>query len=463
MALMVSISGIRGVVGPDLTPEIVVKYSSAFAEYCNRGPIILGRDGRVTGKLLGNIISSSLLAAGSDVIALGVCPTPTVQLAVEKAKVPGGISITASHNPIEWNGMKFVSASGLFLNEEENKKLWALADSPVHSYATWNTQGKHTSDTSYLDLHVREVLSLPYLNAVSIQRKKFKVVVDCVNGAGGLIVPKLLRELGCEVVEMNCDASGLFAHTPEPIPENLGDLCARVKYERADIGLAVDPDADRLVLINEKGEPLGEEYTIATVVKFVLEKESMLISQSKVQSSKSHCVVVNQSTTRAVDDIAKKFGVEVVRTPVGEINVTGKMKELNALIGGEGSGGVILPKLHLGRDSLVGAALVLQFLADFGGPISELKKTLPQYEITKGRITLGTLNANERLHQVVSRYSKEGRVSHIDGVKIDFADSWVHLRKSNTEPIIRIIAEAPTKTEADTLVKKFQDEIMRNH
>ncbi len=460
---MISISGIRGVVGPELTPETVVKYSSAFAEYCNRGPVILGRDGRATGKLLGNIISSTLLAAGCDVIALGICPTPTVQLAVEKAKVPGGISVTASHNPVEWNGMKFIASSGLFLNAGENRKLWALADNPVRIYAAWDRQGKHVSDPSFLDLHIREVLSLPYINSTSIKRKKFKVVVDAVNGAGGIVIPKLLRELDCTVVEMNCDASGIFAHTPEPIPENLGDLCARVKQERADLGIAVDPDADRLVLINEKGEPLGEEYTIATVVNFVLGKEASSSKKTKGKSSPPYTIVVNQSTTRAIDDIAKHYGAEVVRTPVGEINVTGAMKELNALIGGEGSGGVILPKLHLGRDSLVGTALVMQALADFDGPISEFKKTLPQYEITKGRITLGTMNANDRLRQVIDRYAKNGRISNMDGVKIDFPHSWVHLRKSNTEPIIRIIAEAPTKPEANSLVKKFQDEILRNH
>ena len=463
MALMVSISGIRGIVGSELTPEVAVKYASAFAEYCNRGTIVLGRDGRVTGKLLGNIISSTLLSAGCDVLALGISPTPTVQLAVERSKAPGGISITASHNPIEWNGMKFISHSGLFLNTEENKKLWAIAENPVRSYAEWDKQGKHTADSSFIDLHIREVLSLPYLDVTSIQRKKFKVVVDCVNGAGGIIVPALLRELGCEVIEMNCDASGLFAHTPEPIPENLRDLCARVQHEKANLGIAIDPDADRLVLINEKGEPLGEEYTIAAVVKFVLEKETSQSLKSKTQSPKPHKVVVNQSTTRAIDDIARQYGAELTRTPVGEINVTTKMKELNAIIGGEGSGGVILPKLHLGRDSLAGTALVLQYLADFGGSISELKKTLPQYEITKGRVTLGTLDANERMRQAVLRHAQNGRVSEIDGVKIDFSDSWVHLRKSNTEPIIRIIAEAPTKREADALVKTFHDEIMRNH
>ncbi|HEY4612612.1 MAG TPA: phosphoglucosamine mutase, partial [Bacteroidota bacterium] len=358
---MISISGVRGIVGPDLTPELAVKYASAFAEYCSRGTIVLGRDGRVTGKILGNIISSTLLAMGCDVMALGVCPTPTIQLAVEKARVQGGISITASHNPVEWNGMKFVASTGLFLNTEENKKLWAIADRPLRNYASWERQGKHSSNTDFIDLHVQEVLSLPYLTVANIRRKSFKVVVDCVNGAGGIVVPKLLRELGCTVIEMNCDASGLFAHTPEPIPENLGDLCVRVQQERADLGIAIDPDADRLVLIDERGVPLGEEYTIATVVKFILEKEASI-------SSKKHKVVVNQSTTRAIDDIANEYGAEVTRTPVGEINVTSAMKEIGATIGGEGSGGVILPKIHLGRDSLVGIALVLQYLADFGGP-----------------------------------------------------------------------------------------------
>ena len=456
MALMISISGVRGIVGPDLTPELAVKYASAFAEYCSRGTIVLGRDGRVTGKILGNIISSTLLAMGCDVMALGVCPTPTIQLAVEKARVQGGISITASHNPVEWNGMKFVASTGLFLNTEENKKLWAIADRPLRNYASWERQGKHSSNTDFIDLHVQEVLSLPYLTVANIRRKSFKVVVDCVNGAGGIVVPKLLRELGCTVIEMNCDASGLFAHTPEPIPENLGDLCVRVQQERADLGIAIDPDADRLVLIDERGVPLGEEYTIATVVKFILEKEASI-------SSKKHKVVVNQSTTRAIDDIANEYGAEVTRTPVGEINVTSAMKEVGATIGGEGSGGVILPKIHLGRDSLVGIALVLQYLADFGGPISGLKKTLPQYEITKGRVTFGTMDANERLRQIMTTYSNKGRISTLDGVKIDFDNSWVHLRKSNTEPIIRIIAEAPTKVQADDLAKKFQQEILRNH
>lgn len=452
MALMVSISGLRGIVGIDLTPDVAVKYASAFAEYCNRGTVVIGRDGRVTGKILGNVISSTLLAMGCDVTALGVCPTPTVQLAVEKARAAGGISITASHNSIEWNGMKFLAPTGLFLNADENKKLWAIAGNPQRNYASWDKQGKHIADTSILDLHIHEVVSLPYLHVSTIQRRRLNVVVDCVNGAGGVIVPKLLKELGCNVLEMNCDASGMFAHTPEPVPENLSDLCTRVRQEKADLGIAVDPDADRLVLINEKGEPFGEEYTIASIIKFVLGKES---------SPQSHKVVVNLSTTRAVDDIAESYGATVVRTPVGEINVASTMKEIGALVGGEGSGGVILPKVHLGRDSLVGIGLILQFLVDFGGPLSELKKTLPRYEITKGKVEIGNTDPERTLKRLGDKFSSTARITNTDGLKIDFADSWVHLRKSNTEPIIRIIAEAPTKNEASELVKTFTEEIFK--
>jgi phosphomannomutase len=460
MALMVSISGIRGVVGKDLTPEIAVRYASAFAEYCHGGTIVLGRDGRGTGKILGNIISSTLLSMGCDVVALGICPTPTVQLAVERLHAAGGISITASHNPIEWNGMKFIASSGLCLNEDENRQLWSIAERTQRTYAGWNTQGNHRADASMLDLHVREVLSLPYINATTVRQKAFKVVVDSVNGAGGVIIPTLLRQLGCEVIELNCDASGRFAHMPEPIPEHLGELCQRVKDERAHLGIAVDPDADRLVLITERGEPFGEEYTIATVVKFVLEKERE--SRPKVEGVGSRLrVVVNLSTTRAVDDIARTYGVEVYRTPVGEVNVATKMKEVGAIVGGEGSGGVIVPKVHLGRDSLVGIGLVLQYLAEFGGPISELKKSLPQYEISKGKIAIGTQDADTMLRRLEGTFAFEGPMTNTDGLKIDFPDSWVHLRKSNTEPILRIIAEAPTKSQADELVRKFTNAIVK--
>ncbi|HEV8539319.1 MAG TPA: phosphoglucosamine mutase, partial [Bacteroidota bacterium] len=270
MPLMVSISGIRGVVGASLTPDLVVKYSSAFAQYCKRGKIVIGRDGRITGKIIGNLVSSTLLSMGCDVVALGVAPTPTIQIAAEQLHAAGGISITASHNPLPWNGLKFIGSSGMFLNEEENRHLLSIVESQSFSYSTWDELGRHTSDDSFLRQHEDMVLNLPMLDQVKIKSRKFKVVVDCINCAGGLIVPVLLRRLGCEVIEMNCDVSGIFSHTPEPIPENLGELCSRVREEGADLGIAVDPDVDRLVLITEKGEPFGEEYTITAVVNFVL-------------------------------------------------------------------------------------------------------------------------------------------------------------------------------------------------
>lgn len=452
MSLMVSISGLRGVVGPSLTPEVIVRFTAAYAEYCNRGTIILGRDGRITGKSIGHIVSSTLLAMGCDVLALGVCPTPTVQLAVEKKKAAGGISITASHNPIEWNGLKFLAPTGLFLDADENQAFWSIAERQPRTYLPWDRQGRHTPDPGFLDEHIQNVLGLPYIDIKRVRQRELRVVVDCVNGAGGVIVPKLLREFGCDVVEMNCDVSGVFAHTPEPIPENLTDLCRRVKEEKADLGIAVDPDVDRLVLINEKGEPFGEEYTIANVVKFVLEKESS-------RSTKPGSVVVNLSTTRAVDDIAAGFGYKTVRTAVGEINVAKRMREIGAVVGGEGSGGVILPASHIGRDAPVGIGLTLQHLAEFGGTLSELKQTMPQYSITKGKIGVGKSNPDEALDRIKRKFSSAGSISTVDGLKIDFPTSWVHLRKSNTEPIIRIIAEAPTGQEADELVRSFTKEI----
>ena len=451
MALMVSISGIRGVVGETLTPETIVKYASAYAEFCNRGNIIIGRDGRITGKNVLDIVVSTLRQMGCNVTDLGICPTPTVALAVEKLKAAGGISITASHNPMIWNGLKFFAPTGLFLDADENRKFWQLAEHSA-KYVPWDKQGQYTLDENFLDDHINQVLSLSYIDAGKIRARKFKVVLDCVNSAGGIIVPRLLDKLGCEVIQLHCEVTGVFGHIPEPIPENLTALCSKVREVKADIGIAVDPDVDRLVLINEKGEPFVEEYTIATCVKFVLEK----FSNQKLQSQ---IVVVNLSTTRAVEDIAKQYNAITLRTPVGEINVAKKMKEVGAIIGGEGSGGVILPKVHIGRDAIVGIGLVLQCLMEFGGTMSELKAALPQYLITKGKIELGSLNADAILKRLQAKYSSTGIINTDDGLKIDFPEAWVHLRKSNTEPIIRIIAEAHTKAEADELVKKFTAEI----
>lgn len=441
--------------GETLTPESVVKYVSAFAEYSNRKPIVIGRDGRITGKVIGNLVSSTLLSMGCDVLALGVVPTPTVQLAVEKLGAAGGISITASHNPIEWNGMKFMNGSGMFLDEDENKRFLSMAEQGGFKYQRWDAFGMHHADESFIDKHIELVLGLPYMSLEKIQQRKFKIVVDCINAAGGMIVPKLLRQLGCDVVELNCDVSGVFSHTPEPIPENLSMLCEQVRHEKADLGIAVDPDVDRLVLVNEKGEPFNEEYTIASVVDFVLNEEM------KSKPKERQKVVVNLSTTRAVDDVARKYSAEVFRSPVGEINVAKRMKQLGAIVGGEGSGGVILPQAHLGRDAIVGIGLILQHLVNFGGTLSELKATMPQYFISKDKIQLGGTGVSKIFPRLQERFAKDGKINTDDGLKIDFADSWVHLRTSNTEPIIRIIAEAPTIRQAEQLVQQFKQEIQR--
>jgi phosphomannomutase len=454
MSLMVSVSGIRGIVGGSLTPEIIVKYAAAFAEYCNRGTIIMGRDGRTTGKSIGHLVSSTLLQMGCDVVGIGVCPTPTVQLGVQLRKAAGGICITASHNPMEWNGLKFISSTGLFLDAEENQTFWRIADRQPRSYVPWNKQGSHSADPGLVDEHIRNVLSLSYLDVHRIRQRQFRVVVDCVNAAGGVIIPKLLKEFGCTVIEMGCDVSGVFSHIPEPIPENLSGICSRVREEKADFGVAVDPDVDRLVLINEKGEPFGEEYTLASAVKFVLGREWIL-------NSKSLKVVTNLSTTRAIDDICKPYGAELTRTAVGEIHVAKKMWEIGAIVGGEGNGGVILPESHIGRDAPVGVGLTIQHLTDFGGTLSELKASLPQYFITKGKVELGTLNPDVVLKRIQDAHRDKGRVTTLDGLKIDFSDSWVHLRKSNTEPILRIIAEGPQKKRADELVTAFTKEILK--
>ena len=453
MSLMTSISGVRGIVGKTLTPEVAVQYASAFAEYANRGAILLGRDGRLTGRIIANIVSSTLLWMGCDVIAIGVCPTPTLIFAATRSRASGGIAVTASHNPIEWNGLKFIGAGGMFLSAQDYKRLTKIIKDKNPQYVEGHQLGKHLADDSYLQMHLEGVLAIKYLDLQAIRSRKFTVVLDCINAAGGMILPRLLKELGCTVVPLNCDVSGTFARPPEPVPENLTKVIRKVLQHKADLGIVVDPDADRLVLITEKGEPFGEEYTVAGSIRFVLQKES--VSGQKV--------VVNLSTTRAVEDIARQYGAEVYRTTVGEVHVAAKMKEVGALIGGEGNGGVILPALHYGRDSLVGIALMLQSLTEFGDTLSKLKMSLPVYSIVKDKVVLPRINGDRVIHAQKDGHEVNVRVNTDDGVKLDFPDYWVHLRKSNTEPIIRIIAEAKTRSQAENVVMQFKKRILSSH
>ncbi|MCL4547211.1 MAG: phosphoglucosamine mutase [Bacteroidetes bacterium] len=444
--LMVSISGVRGIVGDGLDPDVLVKYTSAYADFCGKGKIVVGSDGRITGEMVRNIVIGTLMAKGNDVIDIGICPTPTVLFNVKKLKAAGGIQLSASHNPNEWNALKLLNRHGEFMTPEENVEMMIKLDDQNRKFVAWDKLGTTTKYVKGLEDHIDAVLKMNYINVPKIKRRKFKVLLDCVNGAGSYAMPKLMKKLGCQVIEMNCEKSGIFPRLPEPIPENLTATMRAVKKHKADIGIVVDPDVDRLVLITEKGEPFGEENTITQAVKFYLSK-------------KKGNVVVNLSTTRAVDDVAKEFQCKVFRSPVGEANVVKKMKEVNAVIGGEGSGGVILPKVVFGRDALTGTVIMLQHLLEFGGKMSELKKLLPQYFIVKKKIELGSKNPDDVIRLLIEKYRSE-KIYLEDGLRIDFTDHWVHFRKSNTEPIIRCIVEAGTKELAESLAEKYVGEII---
>jgi len=438
--LMVSVSGIRGIVGDGLDPQTLVKYTQAYSEFCGNGKIVIGSDGRISGTMVKNIVIGTLLAKGNDVIDLGITPTPTVLYNIKKFNAVGGIVISASHNPNEWNALKLLNSDGEFMTPEENKAMLELLDKPSH-FKSWDKLGKLEISEAGLMNHLQDVLSLKFIDIDAIQKHKFRVLLDCVNGAGSYIMPNLLEELGCEVIKINCEKNGIFPRLPEPIPENLTETMKAVVENKAELGIVVDPDVDRLVLITEKGEPFVEENTITQAVKFILGKEK-------------GDVVVNLSTTRAVEDVAQEFGVDVYRSPVGEANVVKKMKEVNAVIGGEGSGGVILPALHYGRDALVGTVITLQHLLEFGGSMSELKESLPQYHIVKGKVETGNSKPDEVVNKLIEIYKKE-KMNTDDGLRIDFNDHWVHFRKSNTEPIIRCIVEAEKKEIAEKYMKNY--------
>jgi len=447
--LMISISGIRGIIGDGLDPEVIVRSTAAFADFCGKGKIVVGSDGRISGEMVRNIVLGTLIAKGNDVIDIGICPTPTVLFNVKHLNAAGGIQISASHNPNEWNALKLLNRNGEFLSPEENNDFLKRMDNATKDFAPWNKLGEIIEYKKGLDNHINAVLNMDYVEVEKIRKKKFKVLLDCVNGAGAYSMPKLLKKLGCKVIELNCEKNGVFPRLPEPIPENLTETFEAVKKHKADLGIVVDPDVDRLVLITEEGEPFGEENTITQAVQYYLSK-------------KKGNVVVNLSTTRAVDDVANKYGCNVFRAPVGEANVVKKMKEVEAVIGGEGSGGVIVPNVNFGRDALVGTVLTLQHLAKAKVKMSSLKKKLPQYFIVKKKVEIGSANPDELLNKLFEKY-RTNKINTDDGLRIDFDDHWVHLRKSNTEPIIRCIVEAKSKEEAERFANLYLTELKQNY
>ena len=452
MSLIKSISGIRGTIGgkvdENLTPIDAVKFAAAYGSWLKgqsskeHVKVVIGRDARISGEMIQNLVQYTLIGLGIDVVNIGLSTTPTVEVAVPMEKADGGIILTASHNPKEWNALKLLNNKGEFVSDQDGKAILKIAQENDFSFATVDHLGKLTHDDQYIDLHIEKVLALPLVAPEAIQKKKFRVVVDAVNSTGGIAIPRLLERLGVEVVKLYCEPNGHFPHNPEPLKEHLGDICAEVVAKEADFGIVVDPDVDRLAIVCEDGEMFGEEYTLVSVADYVL---------SKVPGN----TVSNLSSTRALRDVTLKHGGQYTAAAVGEVNVTTQMKAVNAVIGGEGNGGVIYPESHYGRDALVGIALFLSNLAHKGCKVSELRATYPNYFIAKNRIDLTPSTDVDAILERVKELYKDEQVNDIDGVKIDFADKWVHLRKSNTEPIIRVYSEAATMEDADAIGKKL--------
>jgi phosphomannomutase len=408
--------------------------------------IVVGRDARISGAMVDDIVEGTLLGCGADVINVGLCTTPGTEMAVITHKADGGIIITASHNPKQWNALKLLNEKGEFLNDLEGKRVLELAEDDNFEFPDIDHIGKVISREDFNDTHIAQVLALPLVDVDAVRARKFKVVVDAVNSVGGVVIPKLLRELGCEVVELNCEPTGEFAHNPEPLPQNLTEISDVVVREGADLGIVVDPDVDRLAFVNEDGTMFVEEYTLVAVADYILSKQ--------VGNT-----VSNLSSSRALRDVTEAHGGSYSASAVGEVNVVEMMKKTGAIIGGEGNGGVIYPELHYGRDALVGTALFLTYFAGKNMTMTALKATYPQYAASKNKIELTpAIDVDKVLLEMKSRYASEN-VNDIDGVKIDFAESWVHLRKSNTEPIIRIYTEAKSAAEADALAERFIAEI----
>ena len=455
MTLIKSISGIRGTiggeVGQNLTPIDVVKFTAAFGSWAvnktGTKKVVLGRDARISGEMISDLVSSTLVALGIDVVDLGLSTTPTVEIAVPIEEAAGGIILTASHNPVQWNALKLLNAKGEFISAEDGAEVLDLAEKDEYKFSEVLHLGKHLKNDSYLDKHIALIKELPLVDVDAISQQNFKVVVDAVNSTGGLAVPKLLQELGVqEVKKLYCEPDGHFPHNPEPLPENITHICNEMEHGQYDLGIVVDPDVDRLALVQENGEPFGEEYTLVAVADYVL-------------SHKKGNAVSNLSSSMALKVVAEKNGGSYSSAAVGEVNVVNEMKASNAVIGGEGNGGIIYPGLHYGRDALVGIALFLTHLAKSDVRVSKLRAHYPNYYISKNKIELTPgIDVDRILAEIQKKYSKE-KINTLDGVKIEFENEWVHLRKSNTEPIIRIYSESDSEATSEHLANKLISDI----
>ena len=459
MALIKSISGIRGTIGgkpgEGLTPVDIVRFTSAYGIWLKsqnnqaKIKVVVGRDARISGDMVKNLVIGSLQGLGIDVIDLGLATTPTTELAVIYEKADGGLILTASHNPKQWNALKMLNSKGEFLSALDGAEVLAIAEKEEFYYTEAEYIGKIYENFDFLSKHIDNILSLKLVDTEAIRKANFKIVIDCVNSVGGIAVPALLKSLGVnDILELYCNPDGLFPHNPEPLPEHLEEISKLVIKEKADLGFAVDPDVDRLAIINEDGTMFGEEYSLVAIADYILQH-----STNSIRSNDGEKTVSNLSSSRALRDVTEKYGGKYFAAAVGEVNVVEKMKEVGAIIGGEGNGGIIYPQSHYGRDALVGIALFLTHLAKKGKKCSELRKKYPSYYMSKNKIELkeGT-DVDSILLKIKEKYKHE-KITDIDGVKIDFEDSWVHLRKSNTEPIIRIYSEAKTKDKAEKLAK----------
>lgn len=446
--LMVSVSGVRGRIGDGLTPEIVAHFAAAFGAHSlqetGRKTIVVGRDSRVSGPMLIKAVIAALESVGADVIDVGVVPTPSVQLSVEHFEAAGGLAVTASHNPIEWNALKFIGPDGMFLDADQGKRMRQLLETGIPR-ATWDELGSHRTDSEAIERHLDAIFAIPFVDVEKIRARKFKVALDCVHGAGGNIFPQLLERLGCEVSAIGTETDGRFPREPEPVAENLADLEKLVVESGADVGLATDPDVDRLSLVGSHGKAIGEDFTLALASRLVLKH-------------RKGPVVTNLSTSRLLDDVCAAEGLELVRAPVGEINVARRMQDVDATIGGEGNGGVILPDVHLTRDAPVAAALILQLLVEEDRPIEQIAAEIGHYEIVKEKVPRpdGSL---DQVYDALAGRMQAPAADRQDGLRLDWPAEkrWAHLRPSGTEPIVRIIAEAPTLDEANDLVESLRD------